>query len=320
VLQTEQELSEGTHDVLEQLHSENVRLCEIRFCPNLHTMEGLSAAQAVRAVVAGFKRGAAEFNMVGGVILCGLRSHTPAVTKETANLCGEMTEETGGVVLGFDIAGDEGSYPIIDHMPSLQRARDCGVGVTCHAGEWPVDERFGTTSLDNLRAVLQSPRVSRVGHGIQLVADPVLLRQEGLLSGGGTTPVSLLSPSSQGAHSGCVYFECCLTANVGWKIPSYAKHPASEMVRAGVKVALCCDNLLLSGAADRAPTPSGEIIHFLRDLGMTYNELEGVLLNGAHASFVFRAQQWSESTTIAWLGNFEKEVRNAIASALSVLP
>jgi adenosine deaminase len=304
VLQTEAELAEGTLDVLRQLHAENVRLCELRFCPSLHTLEGLSPAEAVWAVVRGFQQGSLEFDMQGGIILCGLRSCSPAITMEIAELCGQLKEETGGVVLGYDIAGDEGFFPINEHLPSLQRAGQLGVGVTCHAGEWPVNEAFGTKSLDNLHLVLQNRVVSRVGHGIQLVHDEDLLRQ----AAASTNTVACRGQQQQ------VCFECCLSANVGWKVPSYAEHPVKRMIRAGVKVALCCDNLLLSGAADRVPSPSNEIVHFIRDVGMSYDDLAAVLLNSAQASFVFRVQQWDEQRTTAWLRDFEYGVRQSLVN------
>ena len=189
------------------------------------------------------------------------------------------------------------------------------MGVTCHAGEWPVNERFGTGSLDNLRAVLQpqaaeglegegavsAPLVSRVGHGIQVVLDPYLLNYMG---GEGGKPVC---------------FECCLTANVGWKVPSSDVHPVREMVGAGLRVALCCDNLLLSGSTDRAPSPSNEIVHFVRDVGMTYEDLAGHRAGEQCTSF-FRLQGtavWEQDKIGAWLRTFEHDVRTIIATNVS---
>ena len=41
------------------------------FCPSLHTLEGLSPAQAVEAVLAGYR---GQDQVVGGVIIVALRS------------------------------------------------------------------------------------------------------------------------------------------------------------------------------------------------------------------------------------------------------
>ena len=44
---------------------------QIRFCPELHTLEGLSTDQVVEAVVAGFR---SQTRVLGGLILVMLRS------------------------------------------------------------------------------------------------------------------------------------------------------------------------------------------------------------------------------------------------------
>ena len=44
---------------------------QIRLCPELHTLEGLSTDQVVEAVVAGFR---SQTRVLGGVILVMLRS------------------------------------------------------------------------------------------------------------------------------------------------------------------------------------------------------------------------------------------------------
>ena len=299
VLQTEEELIEGVYDVLSQLHEENVRLCELRFCPNLHTLEGLSPYQVVWAVVRGFQRGAKEYGIIGGVILCGLRSFSTDVTMATAALCCQMSKETDGVVLGYDIAGDEGTFSIDDHLPSLRFAASKGVGVTCHAGEWPVNDKFGNGSLDNLRLVLrESELIQRVGHGIQLTLDPELMHHV---------------TASQTDNGTSVCFECCMTSNVGWKVESYQVHPVKEMMRAGVRVCLSSDNLLLSGTIDKVASPNNELIHFVRDVGMTVDDITVVLMNGVHSSFTFTVQQWTEVLKEEWLSKFRNEMQRAIA-------
>ncbi|CAM9233548.1 unnamed protein product, partial [Ectocarpus fasciculatus] len=265
-LQTHEELRDATVELLDRLHAENVKICEIRFCPPLHTREGLSERAAVLAVAEGLQSARATHGVLGGVILCGLRSHTPEQSLRVAALSADLMEETGGVVLGFDIAGDEGSYPLSDHVAALRLAHERGACVTAHAGEWPVDEQ-SSASLDNLKLALTSGLVSRIGHGIQIVKDMKFFEE------------------FMRSSSSAVCFECCLTANVGWKVPSYELHPIKQMIRSGLKVTLNCDNTLLSGSAERCATPSGEIVRFIRDVGMSRDDLFGVLLNAATSSF-----------------------------------
>ena len=50
-------LQEATEDILDRITAapNNVVYAEIRFCPSLHTLEGLTSDQAVRAVIRGQK-------------------------------------------------------------------------------------------------------------------------------------------------------------------------------------------------------------------------------------------------------------------------
>ena len=85
------------------------------------------------------------------------------------------------------------------------------------------DENF-SASLDNLKLALSSGLVGRIGHGIQIVKGMIFLGESGIC------------------------FECCLTANAGWKVPSYELHPITQVIHSGLRVTLNCDNTLLSGA------------------------------------------------------------------------
>ena len=52
-LQTTDELEEATSDILQRLRKENVVYAEIRFCPTLHTLESLTAEEALQSVLKG---------------------------------------------------------------------------------------------------------------------------------------------------------------------------------------------------------------------------------------------------------------------------
>jgi hypothetical protein len=61
-------------------------------------------------------------------------------------------------VVGFDVAGDEGSYPLQSSEDSMtagtMRAVELGVPVTVHAGEWPEKHR----TVENIRFKLNLKR------------------------------------------------------------------------------------------------------------------------------------------------------------------
>jgi adenosine deaminase len=52
-LQSEEQLTKTTLDLCQRLAGKNVVYAEIRFCPELHTEQGLTAEQALIAVIKG---------------------------------------------------------------------------------------------------------------------------------------------------------------------------------------------------------------------------------------------------------------------------
>jgi len=294
-LQSRDELREATSDILCRLSAKQVRLCELRFCPSLHCLEGLTEKEAVEAVLEGFAEARQKIvetgsSIEGGVIVCALRSFPEAHAVEMAELAAEFLQSKPGVC-GFDVAGDEGNYPLSGMMKGVLHAKKLGVPVTVHAGEWPVNEKFGDNSLNNLRLALDSHAVARIGHGIQLHRDSHLMDQ---------------------CKEGGIFVECCLTSNVGWKVPSYHEHPIRQMLEHGIKVTLNCDNLLLSGTLENEADPTQEVMHFALDVGnhigegMTLNHLRDVLHNGADAAFIFH--NWDVEEANAWRTAYKEEV------------
>jgi adenosine deaminase len=139
-LQTTEDLSEATEDLCRQLQAQGVWLAEIRFCPTLHTLKGLTEDEIVGAVVEGFARAKQKSRLErelemeeslapnnpfsGGIIICALRSYETSHFEAMIALTKRWLDK--GVV-GFDIAGDEGSYPVEMHLASLQQAIALGM-------------------------------------------------------------------------------------------------------------------------------------------------------------------------------------------------
>ena len=90
-LQTEDQLFTATLDLCHRLGSKNVIYAEIRFCPDLHIVKGLTPEQALLAVIKGmnitirnlhhftsnqydhFLGFSAQSEVQGGIIICALR-------------------------------------------------------------------------------------------------------------------------------------------------------------------------------------------------------------------------------------------------------
>lgn len=120
-------------------------------------------------------------------------------------------------LVGVDLAGDEAGYPAALFEPAFRLAREGGLPVTIHAGE-----AAGPHSVwDALRLDPQ-----RIGHGVRSAEDLRLL--DHLADRGVTLEVAVTSNVQTGAAR------------------SRAQHQLAALVAAGVRVALCTDNPVVS--------------------------------------------------------------------------
>ncbi|TRY77146.1 hypothetical protein TCAL_12512 [Tigriopus californicus] len=252
-LQTKIAIQEAVQDLLNRLYANHtVVYAEIRFAPVFSTLKGLTAREAVEAALAGFN---AQDKVRGGLIICLMRSFDETHGLEMVELAKSFWGRNPFGVVGIDVAGDEGSFPLASESDAMfkgvMKAKDYGIPITIHAGEWP-DNKFKT--IKNIEFAINTLGADRIGHGIALGRHPDVLK---LLKDTGTA------------------VEVCLTSNVGrgFKVKSFADHPAKVFAQEKIPFALSCDNLLLSGDLSIRPNPCGEIMHLLDDV-LDGDELE----------------------------------------------
>lgn len=144
-------------------------------------------------------------------VITAIRHFGPEKARETA-LCAQ--ESAGDFIAGFGIAGDENAGELVDFAYAFDMAREAGLGLTAHAGEWRGPEE--------VRAALEHLRVSRIGHGVRAAEDPALVARL--------------------AETGTV-LEVCPGSNVTLGLyDSLAAHPVSALREAGVKVTISTDD------------------------------------------------------------------------------
>jgi adenosine deaminase len=145
-----------------------------------------------------------------GVITC-IRHFGPAKARETA-LC--AAETAGDWIVGFGIAGDEKIGAPKDFRWAFDCAREAGLRLTAHAGEWG--------GPDSVRDAVRDLEVERIGHGVRAIEDLALVDEL--------------------AEKGIV-LECCPGSNVALGIyPGFRDHPIAELDRRGVKVTISTDD------------------------------------------------------------------------------
>ena len=72
---------------------------------------------------------------------------------------------------------------------------------------------------------------------------------------------------------------------------NYSVHPVKILQERGVKFSLSSDNLLLSGDQTEAPSPTGELLHLVHQVGLGWEVARQSVISGLRAAFSPRVDQ-----------------------------
>lgn len=215
-------LAQVTYDILAEAYTQhNVKLCELRYSPTIHTYAGLTPRQAIVAVLSGMNKAMTDFEgLETGLIVIAMRHMGPHIAKILARQAvseSQQLHRRAGVI-GFDIAGAERGNPPRLFKEAYEIAKKGGLGLTAHAGEdedaWAVWE-----AIDKLGC-------TRIGHGCSAIQDKDLLRRmarDQIL-------VEICQVSN--SHTGAVAKD--------------KEHPIYTFLEYGIPVAICTDNTTVS--------------------------------------------------------------------------
>ncbi|MBN2393818.1 MAG: adenosine deaminase [Anaerolineae bacterium] len=146
--------------------NDNIRYLELRFNPQaLANTQNFSMNDAVEWVKEATHSTQAETGTRTCLILTIPR-------KESLKTAYEITELSiahfGDLVRGIDLVGDEVNFPAERFLEPFRRARQAGVNITIHAGEWAGAQSV-YTAVKHLDA-------QRIGHGIRAIEDSVVVQ------------------------------------------------------------------------------------------------------------------------------------------------
>jgi adenosine deaminase len=243
IMQDAEALERIARELVEDVATDGTRYVEIRWGPGLHLSSGLSLRDGIAAVAAGARTGSAAAAAHGAprivvrLVAVALRSHEPTLNEAVARAAADAMAEG---VTGFDLAGPEAAYPDpLRHAGAYAIAREAGLGITVHAGEWG-----GSPQVR--RALALHPW--RIAHGAPAGDDPSLMAE---LSARGVT------------------LDLCPTSNLQADLyPALADHPLPRIARAGVPATLSTDDRTVS-----ALTLTQEYARARATLGLTMPEL-----------------------------------------------
>lgn len=240
-----------TRETIEDAAKDNVRYLELRFTPvALSRAESFPLAEVIDWVVDTAREAQEEFGVKTRLIASVNRHEGPEVAREVAELAAERLDR--GLV-GLDLAGNEANYSGLPFLGVFKEARQAGLHITIHAGEWGGPENI-------LDAILYL-NAERIGHGVRVLDDP--------------NAIAL-------ARDREMPFEVCVTSNYqSGVIPSLTVHPLPRMLSLGLNITVNTDDPSISQI-----TLSNEYRLVCEELGLPLPMLRERVLAAARAAFL----------------------------------
>ncbi|HEV2897003.1 MAG TPA: adenosine deaminase [Pseudaminobacter sp.] len=211
LFRTEDDYARLSEHYLTSLARDGAIYSEVFTSPDHAMKAGLSPQAYTDALGEGMARAKAKTGIEGRMIVTGVRH----VGLESIEAAARFAARCGHpLVTGFGVAGDERHGDMEDYVRAFEIAREAGLGITVHAGE------FG--GWESVQAALDHIRPSRIGHGVRAIENPDLVKRI----------------AAEG-----VVLECCPGSNIALKVfDSYVEHPFPALRDAGCKVTLNSDD------------------------------------------------------------------------------
>jgi adenosine deaminase len=159
----------------------------------------------------------------------------------------------------LDLAGDEARHPAVQFKDHFQQAREAGLRLTAHAGEF--------AGAGSVRQTVLELNPERLGHAVHAVDDPAVM--------------DLLAERQ-------IAIECCPTSNLyTGSIPDFASHPLPRFLERGLCATINTDDPTLFGNLSLE-----EEFNRARDhIGLDADQLAQIQRNGWQAAFLTPAER-----------------------------
>jgi adenosine deaminase len=237
-------------EAIEDAVSDGVRALELRFTPAaLCQSSGLSLEETISTVVAASQEAAKRNQLMLGLIVSINRHEPIELAQEVIRIAVDRMEAG---IRGADLAGDEQGHAVDPFIPIFAEAKQAGLKLTIHAGEWGGPE--------HIAQAIETMEADRIGHGIRVLEDPEVVQK---------------------AHTSGVGFEISPTSNLltGASIDT-ASYPLMAMIDAGLRVAITTDDPSIFNT-----TLGQEHVLAVEQLGLSVETIEGLTLQALQLSF-----------------------------------
>jgi len=230
---------------------DNIHYLELRFSPQaLVRVRGFDLAEATDWVITAVQQASQDYNIQVGLIITLVRHEPLAQAQQVAQIA---YDRAGNGIVGIDLAGDEVKYSPTPFTPIFKTAKEAGLGVTVHAGEW--------ASAVGVRQAIEELYADRVGHGVRAIENSRVLK--------------LIQERN-------IALEICLTSNLQTGVVhSVSHHPLVDMLDLNLLATLNTDDPSVSNL-----TLTDEYEVAMQALGLPYAELRRMVFNAASVAFL----------------------------------
>jgi len=240
-----------TREAIEDAAKDNVKYMELRFTPvALSRAERFPLHDVIDWVLTSARDTAKKHNVLVRLIASVNRHESTDLAEQVAWLAAEHVKD--GLV-ALDLAGNEAEFPTQPFYGIFKEAKQAGLHVTIHAGEWG--------PARHVKEAIEEIGADRIGHGVRVLEDENI--------------ISL-------ARERGTAFEVCVTSNYqSGVVQSLDTHPLMKMLENGINVTINTDDPSISRI-----TLSHEYYTACEDLRMPQSTLRGRILAAAQAGFL----------------------------------
>jgi adenosine deaminase len=257
-----------TYEAVEDAAKDNVRYLELRFTPvALSRAERFPIEDVTDWVCKAAKEAEKKYKVMVRLIASVNRHEPVELAEQVAWVAVEKGREN---IVGIDLAGNEAQYPAKPFLPLFREARQAGMFITIHAGEW--------SGAPNVREAVEEFGAQRVGHGVRVLEDDFTTK---LAKEHGTT------------------FEVCITSNYQTGVVKELKeHPAPKMLAQGLNITFNTDDPSISQI-----TLGNEYRVAVEDLKIPLDSLKQRVIAAAQSSFL------PDNDKARLIANLKKELK-----------
>ena len=240
-----------TCEAIADAAADNVEYLELRFTPKaLAATMDFPLEEVTGWVVAATERAAQKHGIQVSLIVSMNRHEPIELGERVAQIAVDYMDR--GVV-GLDLAGDEVSYPVKPFAPIFKQAKQAGLQITIHAGEW--------AGAESVRDAIELAGAERLGHGVRTIQDESVVRL---------------------ARDRGVALEVCVTSNLqSGAVMDIAQHPLRELYQRSLLTTINTDDPSISDV-----TLTDEMVAVVENLGLSLEDIKTHVLNAAQTAFL----------------------------------